>query len=323
MMYIYLDQNKWIDFGRAILGKPEGAQFKDVSEKIITKVESGEWTLPISIVHLMETLDNGDQDRKKRFSEILVRYSKANTMCTYQKIEKHEYANALLQIIGKQYSVDEFLFKKSIYNLIDLSIDEITVNAKDEKIKEAVQQLLVSHEGSSDYLLQIINMQPYSDLRDQGKMEWMQAAIESEEMRKKLFSTIKDDTQRYRHLVAGEYEVKRVIYQDFIWQKVKQSGASPADIDKIIEYIPNNFDAFLESIPSLYIRGRLMFQRFKDASKPIHRNDIKDTAFLCTAIPYCDIVITENSWVDYIRREGLDTKYSTRVFTNLNDLLSV
>jgi len=321
-MYIYIDQNKWIDFGRALLGRPEGKKFTDVANKIVKKTESDEWILPISIVHLMETLDNSDPDRKKRFSEILIKHSKVNTMCSYQKIEKFEYANALLRIVGKEEPIEQYLFKKSIYHLIDLSLEEISVNAKDEKLKDAVQQLLISHEESADYLLQLINSQAYSDLRDQGRLEWTQSAIESEKMRQELFNNIKDDVQRYRHLVASEYEQKRRLYQEFIWSKIKSKGVTSQDIEKIIEYIPNNFDAFLESIPSLYIRGRLMFQRFKDQAKPIHRNDVKDTAFLCTAIPYCEIVVTENSWVDYIKREKLDIKYNTKVFTDLNELLN-
>jgi len=77
-MYIYIDQNKWIDFGRALLGRPEGKKFTDVANKIVKKTESDEWILPISIVHLMETLDNSDPDRKKRFSEILIKHSKVN-----------------------------------------------------------------------------------------------------------------------------------------------------------------------------------------------------------------------------------------------------
>jgi len=243
-------------------------------------------------------------------------------MCSYQKIEKFEYANALLRIVGKEEPIEQYLFKKSIYHLIDLSLEEISVNAKDEKLKDAVQQLLISHEESADYLLQLINSQAYSDLRDQGRLEWTQSAIESEKMRQELFNNIKDDVQRYRHLVASEYEQKRRLYQEFIWSKIKSKGVTSQDIEKIIEYIPNNFDAFLESIPSLYIRGRLMFQRFKDQAKPIHRNDVKDTAFLCTAIPYCEIVVTENSWVDYIKREKLDIKYNTKVFTDLNELLN-
>ncbi len=57
-MIIYLDQNKWIDLARVMVGNPKGSEFREVYEKIEGKVKSGDWKFPLSSIHYMEILAN-------------------------------------------------------------------------------------------------------------------------------------------------------------------------------------------------------------------------------------------------------------------------
>jgi hypothetical protein len=50
-------------------------------------------------------------------------------------------------------------------------------------------------------------------------------------------------------------------------------------------------------------------------------NDTVDIAFAATAIPYCDIVITENTLRSLAIQRKLDIKYETIILNELNDLL--
>ena len=81
--------------------------------------------------------------------------------------------------------------------------------------------------------------------------------------------------------------------------------------------------AFLESAPSFCVRTRLIYDICNDTSRPIHKNDFKDIAFLATAVPYCDVVITERTWSHLLRKNRLDVKYNTVVTNQLADLMNL
>ena len=79
----------------------------------------------------------------------------------------------------------------------------------------------------------------------------------------------------------------------------------------------------LEDAPSVNVTTKLTYQLLKDRERPIQKHDDRDITFLSTAIPYCDVVITEKTWVHLIKLEKLDKKYSTIVKKDLNYLLEI
>jgi uncharacterized membrane protein len=323
-MYIYLDQNKWIDLGRADLGREDGSDYIAVCKRIQTKVDNGDWILPISIVHMMETLDIVDTDRRKRFSHILLKFSKMNSMCSYFKIEKYEFLNAMLKILNKgEINIKDYLFSRNIYHLFDLSLSDINVVAEKEEIKNRVEEILRDIKNSPQALYYLINSNFFKTSTEANKKEWISAAAEQEKIRMQLFADIKDDAAIFHHIIAGGYIHRRDKYFDFVSKKLIDMGTSTNDIDRMVNYVQEHFDDFLKTMPTLYVAAKLTFQRFKNSSKPFHRNDIKDIAFLSAALPYCEVVVTEKSWLDFIKREELDNLFKTKIFSDLNDLMLI
>jgi len=74
-----------------------------------------------------------------------------------------------------------------------------------------------------------------------------------------------------------------------------------------------------ENVPSIDVQLELITARDRNIGKDVDPNDFEDISFLSVAIPYCDIVVTENSWSDYAVRKQLqlDVKYSTVILSNL------
>jgi len=77
---------------------------------------------------------------------------------------------------------------------------------------------------------------------------------------------------------------------------------------------------FFSQIPTLDVETELVVARNEDWSKEIHANDSSDIAFLSVAIPYCDIVVTENYWRHHAQKAKLDNKYGTVILDDLLDL---
>jgi len=55
MKSIYLDQNKFIDLARAHHGRADGEKYKPALEHALHSVQTEQWRIPLSIVHVMET----------------------------------------------------------------------------------------------------------------------------------------------------------------------------------------------------------------------------------------------------------------------------
>jgi len=53
----------------------------------------------------------------------------------------------------------------------------------------------------------------------------------------------------------------------------------------------NKTISFLESIPSLNVTTKMLYEILKDSNRPIDLHDNRDLSFLATAIPYCDVVM--------------------------------
>ncbi len=58
-------------------------------------------------------------------------------------------------------------------------------------------------------------------------------------------------------------------------------------------------------------------ERDEQRSREIDANDVMDVSFLSVTIPYFDIIVTEQFWVDLAKRNRLDQAYCTILLTDL------
>ncbi len=319
MKRIYLDQNKLIDLARAHFGRKEGMQFIDILAIIKDKVAKNEIEIVFSVVHLMETSAINDLERRKRFTNFLFDTFPLKTISSYLAFEGYELLNAMLLAVKQhELPVEKYLFGSDILSIIDLSMEKVSIKTDTEELKKYIEKFIKQRVGQVDILKTFIINDVLKDYRLTQYDEWEDAAKEQEKLRKDLFSKITDDTQRFRHLISPAYEYRKKRNIDILEKYLK-----PEYLSEIQKAIVTDIDAFLRSIPSLYVQTKLTFQRFKDISKPIHRNDIKDIAFLSMAIPYCDIVVTENSYRHYASQENLNGEFNTIIESNINNLMNI
>ena len=77
---------------------------------------------------------------------------------------------------------------------------------------------------------------------------------------------------------------------------------------------------FIRKVPTMDVRLTLWQRRFKDRGRKADRNDWKDIGFLSVAIPYANIIVTENYWSHISVQTGLSTRYGSTVTTSLDRL---
>jgi len=92
---IYLDQNKWIDVARTLLGKNENEELKEVCNLIKEKVGSKEWVFPLSIIHHMETMARLDERSRTELARVMGEISQNYAILPYVSVDEMEFSNSI------------------------------------------------------------------------------------------------------------------------------------------------------------------------------------------------------------------------------------
>jgi hypothetical protein len=78
---------------------------------------------------------------------------------------------------------------------------------------------------------------------------------------------------------------------------------------------------FLMSMPSRRVATMMQYYYFQDVQRDWTINDLRDITALAKAIPYCDIVVTDNkAWDAAVNRAHLDREFGMTILRRLSDL---
>lgn len=319
-MKIYLDQNKWIDIARSISKPEENQRYVDVSKKIIEKSNLGEWVFPISIIHFIETQSRADFDSRVNLAKVISDISKNHSIKPFIDTEKIEFINFFSELLNLDFRVDVNAVQKKLLPAIsadsfDLKFSmEVPVEIK-EKINE-IAKSIIDGDGLFLHLMSAIEdrdlIREIHEDDSKSKKDW-------EETREKLLRLPRKD--RYKVFLVDCFNSKLFSHIDSavsIFRKTKRELA-----ELTLANNPKDTQRILESVPSLHVHINLMFEVMRNPQREIHLHDNRDVAFLSTAIPYCDIVITEKTWKHAANSQKLCSKYSTVVESDLNYLLEI
>lgn len=320
LMIIYLDQNKWIDIAKTISNPERYPKYIDVVKLIKEKADLGEWIFPVSLIHFMETLSRADLKSRKNLASVISSISKNYSIKSFVEIEKEEFVNlfAKLHDATKQMSISAI--KKNIFPAI--GADKVDVTFKHElpsEVKELIQDVVESLVDDENIFTMFMEQGYSQDLIKENN--------EGDQLSKKQW----EKTQKYLQTLPKEHKYKICLVEGFLVQfkshekllstifKKNREELIPPSIFKESESTIN----FLESIPSLNVQINLMYELLKNPQRPIQLHDNRDVAFLATAIPYCDIVITERTWKHAAKARNLNIKYSTIIENDLTFLMSI
>ncbi|OJE31669.1 hypothetical protein BAQ47_03200 [Bacillus tropicus] len=315
--YIYLDQNHWINLAKAFLGKNDA--YKEVVEKVIEKSESGEWIFPLSIIHIMETESRFDDRSRIELSKFMSKISRNYSIVPSIYTDKFELRNSIAAAHGMPIvNMREEVIKKDFLRVVGLDGANFKINGniKPEE-KEKLQQFLVKKLETEPILEKLMSI-PQDKKRIEQTIQDMTTPIEEyEKLRSELMKVPKE--HREKVFIADSFINS---HGEELMRIFEESGKTKETFlpDKIFDS-PESIMKFLESTPSLNVRTKLVFSILTEIGRGFDRNDYKDICFLSTAVPYCDIVLTERLWVHYLSQWGLDEEYNVKLSKDLNFLL--
>lgn len=308
---VYLDQNKWIELARAAKSPKDHPAQHALLMAIAREVGAARLILPLTSTNIYETHKINDPRQRQDLAMLQA--------CASQGLVfrgRHHRLEAELSDFWRILSGRPFVERAPLWFLSDVFFEayadwndprlvcfpltERIINV----IRSAPPHWLYSFLMETPEDVRVAAVKKFSDgsekLRQQIE-EWRQRnARESLAVRRRINSV---------RLVINEFELILGFAQKFgfAWNNI-------GDMDEA------NVRRIVEDIPTYYVERELTL-RLEAQSRPIDENDFRDMQSFCAIIPYADVVVGEKQFINLARQARLDKKFSTRLRTNVLDLV--
>lgn len=309
---VYLDQKCWIDIAKMQYGKSSPKERKLV-QRIFEASEKCQAIFPLSISHLEETMCIRDEKHRNQLAFLMTKISRGYGFQPYVNLNiRDEVTNIVLKRLGlPALDIRGYVLNRGIPHLLGAKAEIVQKKGATielpEELKRKFLNFLESPEAIEFALKQ--HRRKSIDRDREGIVKIMEA-------NRKGLSQIRDNDLRKRTFLAQNMgaiivpELAKILYECKL----------PTDF--IIKEKPNRKDLLklLDNIPSALCLFTLIYQRDQQLQRPIQTNDTHDIWFLTLALPYSDIVVTENMWTSIARQTHLDRKCETIVLSSVNEL---
>ena len=310
---VYLDQKCWIEIAKIYYGKPS-QQERQLIEKLFKASENSQVIFPLSILHLEETMRISDTKRKSQLASLMIKLSKGYSFQPYYAANiRAEIFNVILKKLGiPPINIRNYVLKQGISNLIGAKPELIQKKgAESSELPEDLKKKLLYVLESLETMEFALKQGPIKSIEQSNK----DTVKTMEKIRHELLG-IKDNNLRRRVFLA------RNLMATVIPELAKILFENNLPKDFIIKENPTRKDIeeFLDNIPTALCLFTLIFRRDQQLQRPIQVNDFSDINFLTLALPYSDIVVTENMWVSIVRDSKLDRKCNTIILSSISEL---
>ena len=321
---VYLDQNAWITF----LKEREGVtQLKEVKESLDgarRAVDDGRAVFPLSLVHLLETGKRRDKASRDKLAELMFELSKGWCVIPYTKMMTREISNLACQWAGLPISKFQ-AFGLGINHIFGQGKGEVVFDAeavksltseRAAKLSEIKADLDKKVNDPSVVLWALKNQNMANEAKRMAKYDMQYVSI-LEQTRQIEFLTTDPELRRKRSMTFyfGQGILPRLA------QFCLDAGLSRPQVEKKVE--ESDIEEILKELPSAYTTWLLNFRRDVQKERPVKQNDMRDIFALSIAIPYCNIVVTENEWTSIAKQGKIDTMFHTEIFNSVANLTAV
>lgn len=323
---IYLDQNKWIRLLQQREGKISSPEIDQILRLVTTTAKNGNAIFPISQSHLIETATVGDPDRRERLFKFLLEISNGWTLAVFNIVGHEEVTSYFKQFNGENTNPQSYVLGRGLPFLIggdnwylsytgEEPVETEITSEMSEKIGEVISEKGAFELGWKECI---------EILRDRDYEEDLVNNLE--EIREQHQAKFSSNEKRQRATTINyymEYIAPLLVYLCI------DNGRNPHDLPVDFgSYLSDGDEAkdtveFLQEFPANYVFTTLTFTRDIQKHRNIDENDLHDIMALSVAIPYCDVVVTENFWTHEAKRNNLDSLYDTRVVSDLSKLSDV
>lgn len=325
---VYLDLNHWYALGDALAGSPIHPDHISVLQQLRGLVERGEVAFPLSSVHYMELTENPRDDHRERAADAMALLSRFATMAPASKILNEEMAKELNRRFGRP----AFPVKVAKFGIgagfafgepRRMALEGLTEDNRAEfeaRVGMSASEFEATANATAEYWVlrgptatlrsAIANYDPYAARRAAD------AQLADFNVMINTLRTNPDVADRPMDAICAR-QLSFDILDPYVRALISAGfGENRTPFRDKAEHTD-----FLMALPSRKVVTLMHLHYLKDVHRDWTINDLRDIAALSTAIPYCDVVVTDKKAYDTaVKRAHLDTEFSTAIFSKLTDL---
>ncbi|WP_432937437.1 hypothetical protein ACQPXM_25075 [Kribbella sp. CA-253562] len=325
MLRIYLDQNKWIDLARAATGKPATAGVHDALEMCRAAVQSGAASFPLDMYRYWETSKRGNDRSRDDVVDLMWELSQQHTMATPVALLDREIDLALHRRYGRpELPRSRQVFGVGIQHIVQgrLELPDIYLSAmfSDGDIPAGVRAQLDQLVGEivEEQLLRI-------GPRTLSRLGYGHSSSDHAERFVAFENTVAAAISQQR--LAGyaiDVAVRATDLGDIRPALVDALDRIDMSYRQFLEHITvGEVMSFMDDLPTRYVTNVMRSAKHRGKEQKWEPNDFADILALPVAAVYCDVIVTEKQWVHHLRNRKVDQRYTTRLLSNVSDLVSV
>jgi hypothetical protein len=306
---LYLDQNKWVDIARAVTYPDQNPQHRAVLELLVREATAGRIIVPLTQTNIYETHKINVEERRFILADTQARLSQGKVFCGRHRRLEVEVIDVMRAAYGLERlprADDWFLsdvFFEAALDWHDPRFDETVSPRFAEAVKANPPHFLFNHLMETPDEVRRKAVQKFTEGAEKLKAlieeRRRRDAGESLSMRRRIYSAT---------LVANELDV--------ILGFLKKAGLPTKDEREVMEKCAQKL---ITDAPSYDVEVEITL-KIEAQPRPVTENDFRDMQTFCTVIPYADIVIGENNFINMARQAGLGKKYETDLLTDLAGL---
>jgi hypothetical protein len=297
---------------KANYGRPGGEPFEDALSAVREAVDARTLIVPFSVVHDLDMGADPYPDRRKRLARFLVGLSRNHTVLPFWTVQSWETRNALWQLFGREAPtrVRSRIVREGLANAFGKEARCAGSTPEDEA---AALQFANSPNVTLDLLLERGDNQEFT--RQYRATEGALLA-RFEQDRQEAVKRLTPEQHRGVELANffSEGDSGRILNDT-----LQELGASAKTLRERLTS-DADINRFVTAIPTLEASVDLRLASARNLGRKIPQNDLRDVMWLSVAVPYANLVASENYWGNMVRSLGLDRRYGTVVITDAREL---
>lgn len=308
-----LDFNKWIDLARAHHKLPLGESFVAALDAVRRGIASGRLVVGLTGANVDEVMKPDSLEQRRVMANFMVDLSANHSLVHHREVVLVELRRTVQQLyLARPVSVDvrSRILQRGVHAAL-VGHPPPTVRG----LPVAIAKLLADVGSEPEMSVSLLTAEGGHNIVREGRAENRAVAAA-------LGAVRKNDAHRSLD-ERFQMEIPNLL-EGALGEALVAEVLEPLNIDPPAFFgwlrEPRNALAVRAAVPGLEVMGTLMFTRDRNADNPAHENDGDDFALLQVAIPYANIVVTENSWAHIARQARLDRRFGSVILARLHDL---
>lgn len=327
MLRVWLDHAKWIDLARAAHGQPGGSDYEVALLVARAAVELGQVSFVLDGTRYMELYRRAEPESRRRLAVVMSELSRMHTMASPRSIVLSEFHRAFHVLFGVPFDEPPFTQLFGVGAGFAFGQEQFAY-----RIPEAQRAALVANSpgvastfeaSATTAMEQMLLMGPTDDLSREWReqIEAQSFGVRYAEGERELAARIEQHGVRKKKMFDDIMSVTELV--DVMKPMNEVAAQVGLNVDAVLDAGRTALEALLEELPSRVTARALRRARMRNPDNIWKPNDLEDIAALSFTIPYCDVVLTEKSWVQHATLAGLPSRFGTALLHDVAKLPDV